>query len=89
MKTLLFMVVMSVEIAIIKLSKGHQFSLPAKSRKKHRLKPGQEMKVIDLGTEIIIQPIKKNSLKKFAGKFKERKGFSAVDEHDILVSGFD
>lgn len=83
------MVAMSIEVAVIKLSKGYQFTLPAKSRKKHGLKPGQEMQVIDLDREIIIKPIQKHSLKQFAGKFREKKGFDSASEHDIIVAGFE
>ncbi len=82
-------VAMSIEVAQITLSKGFQFTLPAKSRKKHGWKPGQKIQVIDLDKEIILRPVNKYDLRKLAGKFKEKKGFDSDAKHDIIVAGFD
>ena len=57
----------------IKLSKGFQFTLQAESRRKHNLKPGQKIQVIDLDKEIILRPKRKGSLKNLVGKFKAGK----------------
>ncbi|MBI4044671.1 MAG: AbrB/MazE/SpoVT family DNA-binding domain-containing protein [Candidatus Diapherotrites archaeon] len=73
----------------IKLSKGSQFTLQAKSRKKHELKPGQKIQVIDLDNEIILRPKKKGSLSNLVGKFRAGKKFDIVKEHDLIISGFD
>lgn len=79
---------MSTEVYDIKLSKGYQFTLQAKSRKKHNLKPGQKIQVIDLDKEIILRPKRKGSLKNLVGKFKAGKRFDVVKEHDLIIAGF-
>lgn len=79
---------MTTDVYDIKLSKGFQFTLQAESRRKHGLKPGQEIQVIDLDKEIILRPKKKGSLKNLVGKFKAGKRFDAVREHDLIVTGF-
>ncbi|MEK6957971.1 MAG: AbrB/MazE/SpoVT family DNA-binding domain-containing protein [archaeon] len=78
-----------MDVYDVKLSKGYQFTLQAKSRRKHGLRPGQEIRVIDLDKEIILRPKRKGSLKNLVGKFKVGKKFDAVEEHDLIVSGFD
>ena len=80
---------LSVDVYEIKLSKGYQFTLQAKSRKKHGLKPGQTMQVIDLDKEIILRPKHKGSLKNLIGRFRAGKKFDIVKGHDLIVSGFD
>ena len=82
------MVFLSIDVAQITLSKGFQFTLPAKNRKKHGLKPGQKIQVIDLADEIILRPIKKRSILESAGKFKGKKGFDAVLEKIRPRRGF-
>jgi len=79
---------MEVQVTEIKMSKGFQFTLPAKTRKKHGLKPGQELKVIDMDNEIILRPKMKRSVRELIGKFAEEKGFDSAKEHDIIVAGF-
>ena len=79
---------MPMDVYDIKLSKGYQFTLQAKSRSKHGLKPGQKIQVIDLDREIILRPKVKKSLKSLVGKFKAGKAFDAAEEHDLAVSGF-
>ena len=79
---------MGVEVYDIKLSKGYQFTLQAKSRKKHNLRPGQEIHVIDLDKEIILRPKKKGSLKHLVGKLRGGNKFDVVKEHDVIVAGF-
>lgn len=81
--------VFSVNVYDIKLSKGFQLTLRAESRRKHGLKPGQEIQVIDLDKEIILRPKRRGSLKNLVGKFKAGKSFDAVKEHDLIVAGFD
>ncbi len=80
---------MSIDVYDVKLSKGYQFTLQAKTRKKHDLKPGQMIQVIDLGKEIVLLPEKKGNLKGLIGKFKVRKNTDIVSEHDLVVAGFD
>lgn len=80
---------LSVDVYDVKLSKGYQFTLQAKSRRKHSLKPGATMQVIDLEKEIILRPKKKGSLKNLVGKFKAGKSFDIAKEHDLIVAGFD
>ena len=80
---------MGVEVYDVKLSKGYQFTLQAKSRRKHGLKPGGTIRVIDLDKEIILRPKKKGSLKNLVGKFRAGKRFDIVKEHDLIVAGFD
>ena len=79
---------MPMDVYDIKLSKGYQFTLQAKSRSKHGLKPGQKIQAIDLDREIILRPKVKKSLKSLVGKFKAGKAFDAAEEHDLAVSGF-
>jgi len=76
---------MSIEVAQIKLSKGYQFTLPAKIRKKHDLKIGQTLEIIDLDNKIILKPTKKRSLMELMGKFKSDRAFDAVVEHDEII----
>ncbi|PIU20999.1 MAG: hypothetical protein COT15_04600 [Candidatus Diapherotrites archaeon CG08_land_8_20_14_0_20_34_12] len=76
---------MSIEIAQIKLSKGYQFTLPAKIRKKHDLAIGQTIEIIDLGNKIILKPTKKRNLMDLVGKFKSDMAFDAVVEHDEII----
>ena len=80
---------MAMDVYDVKLSKGYQFTLQAKSRNKHGLKPGQKIQVIDLDREIILRPKKNGSLKNLVGKFSAGKKFDVVKEHDLIVSGFD
>lgn len=80
---------MNMDVYDIKLSKGFQFTLQAESRRKHDLKPGQEIQVIDLDNEIILRPKKKGSLRNLVGKFKAGKKFDAVKEHDLIIAGFE
>jgi AbrB family looped-hinge helix DNA binding protein len=83
---------MTYEVETITLSKGFQFTLPAKSRKKHKLKPGQKIQVLDLDNEIILRPKKKRSLKELIGACegnKKDKKFDVVKEHDLIICGFD
>lgn len=86
---IILVIELSVDVYEVKLSKGYQFTLQAKSRRKHSLKPGGIMQVIDLDKEIILRPKKKGSLKNLVGKFKAGKSFDVVKEHDLIVSGFD
>lgn len=86
---IILVVAMSVEVYDVKLSKGYQFTLKAKSRLKHAIKPGGTIQVIDLDKEIILRPKKKGSLKNLVGKFKTGKSFDIVEEHDLIVSGFE
>ena len=78
---------MGIETGTITLSKGYQLTLPARSRKKYGLKPGQKFQMIDSGKEIILRPIRKHSIRELFGKFKETKGFDSTAAHDILVTG--
>ncbi len=83
---------MGFDVGVISLSKGMQISLPAKIRKKHKLKAGTEIEYIDLDNEIILKPKKKTSLKELIGACKgneKDEEFDVVKEHDLLVSGFD
>ena len=79
---------MAIDVYEIKLSKGYQFTLQAKSRRKHGFKQGDEIQVIDLDREIILRPKVKKSLKSLVGKFKAGKAFDAAEEHNLAVSGF-
>ena len=78
-----------MDVYDIKLSKGFQFTLQAKSRRKHDLTPGQKIQVIDLDKEIILMPKRKGSLRNLVGKFKAGKKLDIVKEHDLVVAGFD
>jgi len=78
-----------MDVYDVKLSKSYQFTLQAKSRRKHDLRPGQKIRVIDMDREIILSPRKKGSLKNLAGKFRMGKKFDIVKEHDLIISGFD
>ncbi len=80
---------MSIQVAEIRLSKGFQFTLPVESRKKHGLKPGNKIRVIDMDNEIILKPKTKKNLKELEGIFKSKKKFDVVKEHDLIISGFD
>lgn len=77
-----------MDVYDIKLSKGFQFTLQAKSRRKHDLTPGQKIQVIDLDREIILMPKRKGSLRNLVGKFKAGKKFDAAKEHDLIIAGF-
>ena len=77
-----------MDVYEIKLSKGFQFTLQAESRRKHDLKPGQKIQVIDLDKEIILRPKRKGSLRNLVGKFKAGKRFDVVKEHDLIITGF-
>lgn len=79
---------MTTDVYDVKLSKGFQFTLQAKSRRKHHLKPGQKIQVIDLEKQIILRPKRKGTLKNLIGKFKAGKKFDAVKEHDLIITGF-
>lgn len=80
---------MTIEVYEVQLSKGYQFTLKAKSRHKHGLKPGQKIQVIDTGTEIVLRPKKRGGLKNLIGAFKADKPFDAVKEHDWIAAGFE
>ena len=79
---------MAVDVYEVKLSKGYQFTLQAKTRHKHGFKQGDEIQVIDLDKEIILRPKTKKSLRGLVGKFKAGKSFDVSEEHDLIVSGF-
>lgn len=66
----------------IKLSKGFQFTLPADIRKKHKLRPGQSLEIIDIGDEIILRPKKDRSLSELSGKFTLGRKFNIAKELD-------
>ena len=72
----------------IKLSKGFQFTLPAAIRKKHKLKPGQSLEIIDIGDEIILRPKKTRKISELIGKFKLGKKFNVEKDLDQIVSSF-
>jgi len=82
-------VYLTVDVYDVKLSKGYQFTLQAKTRHKHGFKQGDAIQVIDLDREIILRPKKKGSLKNLIGKFNTGEKFDIVEEHDLIVSGFD
>lgn len=76
---------MAIVATRLKLSKGHQFTLPAASMRQHKLKPGQEMDFVDTGDELIMKPVKKHSLKEIIGKYKLGRKFDAVKEHNEIL----
>ena len=80
---------MAVDVYEMKMSKGSQFTLQARTRRKYGMKPGGSIQVIDFGKEIVLRPKKKGSLKALIGKFKAGRPIGIVEEHDLLVAGFD
>lgn len=82
-------VCLTVEVYEIKMSKGSQFTLQARTRRKYDMKPGGSIQVIDFGKELLLRPKKKGSLKGLIGKFKAGRPTDIVEEHDLLSAGFD
>lgn len=79
---------MTITVRNVKLSKGLQITIPAEIREKYGLKEGDELVIVDLETEMIIRPAKKEAdLTELIGKFETEEFFDAVKEHDIVVSG--
>jgi len=79
---------MTITVRNVKLSKGLQITIPAEIRKKYNLKEGDELVIVDLETEMIIRPAKKEAdLTGLIGKFETEESFDAVKEHDVVVSG--
>jgi len=78
----------TISVKSVKISKGLQITIPAEIREKYDLKDGDELLIIDLETEMIVRPVKKEAnLTDLIGKFQTRESFDAVKEHDTLVSG--
>ncbi len=80
---------MAVDVYEVKMSKGSQFTLQAKTRRKYGMKPGESIQVIDFGKEIVLRPKRKGSIKALIGRFKAGGPTDIVEEHDILAAGFD
>lgn len=79
---------MGITVRNVKLSKGLQITIPAEIREKYNLKEGDELIIVDLGTEMIIRPAKKEAdLTELIGRFETEEPFDAVKEHDVVVSG--
>lgn len=76
-----------VRFGEIKLSKGFQFTLPAIIRKKHNLRPGQTLEIVDVGDEIVLRPRRVRKITDLVGRFKAGKKFSVEKELDHVVSG--
>jgi len=65
----------------VKISKGFQITIPAEIREKYGLKEGDELLVIDLETEIIVRPIKREAnLTSLIGKFQTEESFDAIKD---------
>ncbi|MBC8042757.1 MAG: AbrB/MazE/SpoVT family DNA-binding domain-containing protein [Rhizobacter sp.] len=58
-----------METSVVTL-KG-QILIPAKMRKKHGLKNGTKVSVIDRGDEIVIKPVTREYFRQFAGAWGE------------------
>jgi len=79
---------MTITVKRVKISKGLQITIPAEIREKYNLKDGDELLIIDLETEMIVRPVKKQAnLTDLVGKFQTEESFDAVREHDTIVSG--
>ena len=79
---------MAIDVYEVKMSKGSQFTLQARTRRKYGMKPGESIQVIDFGKEIVLQPKRKGSLKALIGRFRAGKPTDIVEEHDLLLAGF-
>jgi len=77
---------MGIIMRRLRVSRGYQITVPSESRKKHGLKPGDEIIWIDTGSEIFLRPLKKIKLTDIIGKY-ETEEFDSVLEHDRVVSG--
>ena len=77
---------MGIIMRRLRVSRGYQITVPSESRKKHELKPGDEIIWIDTGSEIFLRPLKKSKLTDIIGKY-ETEEFDSVLEHDEVVSG--
>ncbi|MFQ5759265.1 MAG: AbrB/MazE/SpoVT family DNA-binding domain-containing protein [Candidatus Bathyarchaeia archaeon] len=79
---------MTITVRNVRISKGLQITIPVEIREKYNLKDGDELILVDLGTEIIIRPARKEAdLTKLIGRFETDEPFDAVKEHDTVVSG--
>ena len=79
---------MDVIVKRLKISKGHQVTVPSETRERHGLEPGDEIMWVDTGEEIFIRPVKKNvKLTDLVGKCDTDEEFDSVSEHDEVVSG--
>ena len=70
----------------LKISKGYQLTAPAELRQRYGLKPGDEIKLMDINGELILipPPKKKGNLKDLIGKYRTKEKINAVEEHDEL-----
>ena len=79
---------MTIKVKSVKISKGLQITIPAEIREKYDLKDGDELLIIDLETEIIVRPVKKEAnLTSLIGKFQTEESFDIIKGHDAIVSG--
>lgn len=78
---------MSVTARRVKVSKGYQITVPSMVREKYGIKDGDNLLLIDLGTEMIIRIERKNSkLTDLIGKFSTPTKFDVVKELDETVT---
>jgi len=76
---------MALKVKSVKISKGFQITVPAEIREKYGLKDGDELILVDLGTEVVIRPVRKKAkLTGLIGKFETESSFDSVKEHDEL-----
>jgi len=73
----------ALKVKSVKISKGFQITVPAEIREKYGLKEGDELVLVDLGTEVIIRPVgRKAKLVDLIGKFDTESSFDSVKEHE-------
>jgi AbrB family looped-hinge helix DNA binding protein len=51
-----------------------QIVIPAKLRRKYKIKAGTKINVIDTGEAILLKPITEESLKRLQGRLKRKRG---------------
>jgi len=79
---------MTITVRNVRISRGLQITIPAEIREKYDLKEGDELVIVDLETEMIIRPVKREAnLAELIGRFETEESFDAVIEHDLTVSG--
>jgi len=79
---------MAIIVKRLRISKGFQVTVPAETRKKYELKPGDEVIWVDTGREVFVRPLGRTiKLTDIVGKYDTEKEFNSVLEHDEVVSG--
>ena len=78
---------MAIIVKRLRISKGFQVTVPAETREKYELKPGDEVVWVDTGREVFVRPLGRTiKLTDIVGKYDTEKEFNSVLEHDEVVS---